>query len=169
MHLPIAIIETLIFSCVLYPMVGLSLVFKQWAFFYLQLVLEIFDGTSFFRVIALVSPTMEVAQSYPGPFIAVMILFAGQSVRRRWVVSPMYWAAIFAYCLRSLCQVMNFCPASTKCWYPTIPWVRQLSWRTIRNTTPLRWWSFALRAGDAVLKHGRDYPAGKIGISKDKM
>ena len=105
-HLPIAIIETLIFSCVLYPMVGLSLVFKQWAFFYLQLVLVNVAMASFFRVIALVSPTMEVAQSYPGPFIAVMILFAG------FLISPekmgglkfMYWTSIFAYCLRSLCQ-----------------------------------------------------------------
>lgn len=105
-HLPIAIVETLIFSCVLYPMVGLNLAFKQWGFFYLQLVLANVAMASFFRVIALVSPTMEVAQIYPGPFIAVMILFAG------FLISPelmgglefMYWVSIFAYCLRSLCQ-----------------------------------------------------------------
>jgi len=105
-HLPIAILETLIFSCALYPMVGLSLGFSNWAFFYLQLLLANVAMAAFFRVIALVSPTMEVAQTYPGPFIAVMILFAG------FLISPekmgglkfMYWCSIFAYCLRSLCQ-----------------------------------------------------------------
>ena len=145
-HLPIAIIETLIFSCVLYPMVGLSLVFKQWAFFYLQL-------SSWSDRDGVILPCHRSCFAddgsgavIPGPFIAVMILFAG------FLISPekmgglkfMYWTSILAYCLRWLCQ-MNFCPASTKCWYPTIPWVRQLSWRTIRNTTPLRWWSFALK------------------------
>lgn len=105
-HLPIAIVETLIFSCVLYPMVGLNLAFRNWAFFYLQLVLVNVAMASFFRVIALLAPNMEIAQTYPGPFIAVMILFAG------FLISPdkmgglkfMYWISIFAYCLRSLCQ-----------------------------------------------------------------
>jgi len=105
-HLPVAIIETLIFSCVLYPMVGLNLGFKYWAFFYFQLLLANIAMASMFRVVALLSPTMEVAQTYPGPFIAVMILFAG------FLISPdkmgglkfMYWVSIFAYCLRSLCQ-----------------------------------------------------------------
>ena len=105
-HLPIAVVETFIFSCVLYPMVGLNLAFKHWAFFYFQLLLANVAMASFFRIIALVSPTMEIAQTYPGPFIAVMILFAG------FLISPekmgglkfMYWVSIFAYCLRSLCQ-----------------------------------------------------------------
>ena len=105
-HLPIAIIETLIFSCVLYPMVGLNLGFKYWAFFYFQLLLANVAMASMFRVVALLSPNMEIAQIYPGPFIALMILFAG------FLISPekmgglkfMYWISIFAYCLRSLCQ-----------------------------------------------------------------
>jgi ABC-type multidrug transport system ATPase subunit/ABC-type multidrug transport system permease subunit len=105
-HLPIAIVETLIFSCVLYPMVGLNLGFNHWAFFYFQLLLANVAMASFFRIIALMSPTMEVAQTYPGPFIVIMILFAG------FLISPdkmgglkfMYWISIFSYCLRSLCQ-----------------------------------------------------------------
>lgn len=105
-HLPIAVVETLIFSCVLYPMVGLNLGFNHWAFFYFQLLVANIAMASFFRVIALLSKSMEVAQTYPGPFIAIMILFAGFliSPAKMGALKFMYWVSLFAYALRSLCQ-----------------------------------------------------------------
>ena len=38
-HLPIAIVETAVFALVMYPMVGLVWAFKNWLFFYFNLVL----------------------------------------------------------------------------------------------------------------------------------
>jgi len=58
-------------------MVGLSLQAWNWFFFTLNLVLANIAMASFFRIVALVAPDMEAAQSFPGPVIAVMIIFAG--------------------------------------------------------------------------------------------
>ena len=57
-HLPIAIVETAIFSLVLYPMVGLVLTAGNWIFFYFNLLLANIAMASFFRVVALLAPNM---------------------------------------------------------------------------------------------------------------
>jgi ABC-type multidrug transport system ATPase subunit/ABC-type multidrug transport system permease subunit len=105
-HLPIALMETAVFSCVLYPMVGLSLTIGNWAFFYLNLVLANIAMASFFRIVALVAPDMEAAQTFPGPVIAVFIIFAGFLITpdKMGALKFVYYISLFAYSLRSLCQ-----------------------------------------------------------------
>ena len=105
-HLPIALMETAVFSCVLYPMVGLSLTIGNWAFFYLNLVLANVAMASFFRIVALVAPDMEAAQTFPGPVIAVFIIFAGFLITpsKMGALKFVYYISLFAYSLRSLCQ-----------------------------------------------------------------
>ena len=105
-HLPIAVIETGIFTCILYPMVGLSLEFENVIIFFINLVCANVAMASFFRVVALLAPNMEAAQTFPGPVIAIMIIFAGFliSPEKMGVLSFLYWISLFAYSLRSLCQ-----------------------------------------------------------------
>ena len=105
-HLPIAIVETAIFSLVLYPMVGLVLNAGNWIFFYVNLVLANVAMASFFRIVALLAPNMEAAQTFPGPVIAVFIIFAGFLITpsKMGVFKFMYYISLFAYSLRSLCQ-----------------------------------------------------------------
>ena len=105
-HLPIAIVETAVFALVMYPMVGLVWAFKNWLFFYFNLVLANVAMASFFRIIALLAPNMEAAQTFPGPVIAVFIIFAGFLItpsKMGWL-KFMYYVSLFAYSLRSLCQ-----------------------------------------------------------------
>jgi ABC-type multidrug transport system ATPase subunit/ABC-type multidrug transport system permease subunit len=105
-HLPIALFETAVFSLVLYPMVGLVLEAGPWMFFYFNLVLANVAMASFFRIIALLAPNMEAAQTFPGPVIAVFIIFAGFLITptKMGFLSFMYHVSLFAYALRSLCQ-----------------------------------------------------------------
>ena len=105
-HLPIALFETAVFSLVLYPMVGLVLEVGPWLFFYFNLVLANVAMASFFRIVALLAPNMEAAQTFPGPVIAVFIIFAGFLITptKMGFLSFMYHVSLFAYALRSLCQ-----------------------------------------------------------------
>lgn len=105
-HLPIAIMETAIFSLVLYPMVGLVINAGNWAFFYFNLVLANIAMASFFRIVALLAPNMEAAQTFPGPVIAIFIIFAGFLItpNKMGVFKFLYYISLFAYSLRSLCQ-----------------------------------------------------------------
>ena len=105
-HLPIALAETLVFSAVLYPMVGLAMNAGNWFFFYLNLVLANVAMASFFRIVALAAPDMEAAQTFPGPVIAVFIIFAGFLITpsKMGFLKFVYYISLFAYSLRSLCQ-----------------------------------------------------------------
>ena len=105
-HLPIAVMETAVFSLVLYPMVGLALDAGAWLFFYLNLVLANVAMASFFRIVALMAPDMEAAQTFPGPVIAVFIIFAGFLITpsKMGIFTFVYYISLFAYSLRSLCQ-----------------------------------------------------------------
>eukprot|EP00227_Mantoniella_beaufortii_P011174 CAMPEP_0197591472 /NCGR_PEP_ID=MMETSP1326-20131121/13381_1 /TAXON_ID=1155430 /ORGANISM="Genus nov. species nov., Strain RCC2288" /LENGTH=1392 /DNA_ID=CAMNT_0043156947 /DNA_START=71 /DNA_END=4249 /DNA_ORIENTATION=- len=105
-HLPIAIAETAIFSCILYPMVGLVLSPGNWLFFYGNLVLANVGMASFFRIVALLAPDMEAAQTFPGPVIAIFIIFAGFLITpsKMGIFKFVYYLSLFAYSLRSLCQ-----------------------------------------------------------------
>lgn len=105
-QLPIAVLETAIFSCILYPMVGLSMEFENWLVFFINLTCANVAMASFFRVVALLAPNMEAAQTFPGPVIAIMVIFAGFliSPEKMGVLHFLYWISLFAYSLRSLCQ-----------------------------------------------------------------
>ena len=105
-HLPIALVETAMFSLVLYPMVGLVMNAGNWLFFFFNLVLANVAMAAFFRIVALLAPNMEAAQTFPGPVIAVFIIFAGFLITpsKMGIFKFVYWISLFAYSLRSLCQ-----------------------------------------------------------------
>ncbi len=92
------------FSAVLYPMVGLAMNPGSWFFFYLNLVLANVAMASFFRIVALAAPDMEAAQTFPGPVIAVFIIFAGflSTPSKMSVLKFVYYISLFAYSIRSL-------------------------------------------------------------------
>ena len=75
--LPISVVETAVFSAILYYMVGLASDGGRWAFFYLVLLLVNVGFGSLYRGIAYVVPSYEAAQTAPGPFIAMQVIFAG--------------------------------------------------------------------------------------------
>lgn len=76
-QLPTAAVETAAFSVILYFMVNLVNDGGRWAFFYLVLWLINVGIGSMFRLVAYVVPNYEVAQTAPGPFIAIQVIFAG--------------------------------------------------------------------------------------------
>ena len=83
-HIPIAAVECAFFSVVLFFMVGLDPGTSdadqpggRWAFFYFTLFLTDLCMGSIFRSFAYVLPNMEAAQTAPGPFIAMQVIFAG--------------------------------------------------------------------------------------------
>ena len=74
-QLPIAMLETAIFSCILYPMVGLSMEFENWLVFFISLTCANVAMASFFRVVPCAKYGSRA--NLPGPVIAVMVIFAG--------------------------------------------------------------------------------------------
>lgn len=81
-HAPIAALETLAFATILFFMVGLepgrdSAPGGRWAFFWLTIWLIDLCMGAVFRLIAIVVPNLEAAQTAPGPLIAFQIIFAG--------------------------------------------------------------------------------------------
>jgi ABC-type multidrug transport system permease subunit len=58
-------------------MVGLANDGGRWAFFYLILLMVNVGFGSMYRGIAYIVPSYEAAQTAPGPFIAMQVIFAG--------------------------------------------------------------------------------------------
>ena len=118
-QLPTAAIESAAFSVILYFMVGLVRDGGRWAFFYLVLWLINVGIGSLFRLVAYVVPNYEVAQTAPGPFIAIQVIFAGFLIPPSkmgtvvngtpWLIF-MYYASVFAYALRSLAHNEFYSP-----------------------------------------------------------
>ena len=72
----------------------------------LNLVLANVAMASFFRIVALLAPNKEAEQTFPGPVIALFLIFAGFLITptKMGFLSFMYHVSLFAYALRSLCQ-----------------------------------------------------------------
>ena len=132
---PTAFFETASYSAILYNMVGLVPSFGRWVrspparraafshppsvvrrrqcFFFLVLWLVNVSVGSLFRAIAYLVPTFEAAQTAPGPFIAMQVIFAGFLIPPNhmgtkvsgtpWLIW-LYYISVFAYALRSLAQ-----------------------------------------------------------------
>ena len=117
--LPISVVETAVFSAILYFMVGLVDDGGRWAFFYMVLLIVNVGFGSLYRGIAYVVPSYEAAQTAPGPFIAMQVIFAGFLVPPKhmgtvvngtpWLLF-MYYCSLFAYALRSLAQNEFYAP-----------------------------------------------------------
>lgn len=94
-HAPIAALETLAFSTILFFMVGLepgghdTTPGGRWAFFWLTLWLIDLCMGAVFRLIAYVLPNLEAAQTAPGPLIAFQVRFffqrRDQCRQQRWM------------------------------------------------------------------------------------
>ena len=118
-QIPTAAVESAAFSVILYFMVGLVNDGGRWAFFYLVLWLINVGIGSLFRFIAYVVPTYEAAQTAPGPFIAIQVIFAGFLIPPNhmgtvvngtpWLIF-LYYSSVFAYALRSLAQNEFYSP-----------------------------------------------------------
>ena len=121
-QLPTAAVESAAFSVILYFMVGLVKDGGRWAFFYLIIYLINVGIGSLFRFIAYVVPTYEAAQTAPGPFIAIQVIFAGFLIPPSlmgtvvngtpWLIF-LYYSSAFAYALRSLAQNEFYSPTYT--------------------------------------------------------
>jgi ABC-type multidrug transport system ATPase subunit/ABC-type multidrug transport system permease subunit len=121
-QLPTAAVESAAFSVILYFMVGLVPDGGRWAFFYLVLWLINVGIGSLFRFIAYVVPSYEAAQTAPGPFIAIQVIFAGFLIPPNhmgtivngtpWLIF-LYYSSVFAYALRSLAQNEFYSPQYT--------------------------------------------------------
>ena len=119
-QLPTAAVESAAFSVILYFMVGLVKDGGRWAFFYLIIYLINVGIGSLFRFIAYVVPTYEAAQTAPGPFIAIQVIFAGFLIPPNhmgtvvngtpWLIF-LYYSSAFAYALRSLAQNEFYSPS----------------------------------------------------------
>jgi ABC-type multidrug transport system ATPase subunit/ABC-type multidrug transport system permease subunit len=118
-QLPTAAVESAAFSVILYFMVGLVRDGGRWAFFYLVLWLINVGIGSLFRLVAYVVPNYETAQTAPGPFIAIQVIFAGFLIPPSkmgtmvngtpWLIF-MYYASVFAYALRCLAHNEFYSP-----------------------------------------------------------
>ena len=117
--IPIAAVETCVFTIILYYMVGLVNDGARWAFFYLVLGLVNVGFGSLYRGVAYIVPNYETAQTAPGPFIAMQVIFAGFLIPPKhmgtvvngtpWLIF-MYYASLFAYALRSLAHNEFYAP-----------------------------------------------------------
>ena len=91
----------------------------RWAFFYLVIWLINVGIGSLFRMIAYIVPSYEAAQTAPGPFIAIQVIFAGFLIPPNhmgtivngtpWLIF-LYYSSVFAYALRSLAQNEFYSP-----------------------------------------------------------
>ena len=86
-QVPIAAVESLEFSVVMYFMSSLVMSAGRFFFFWLVLFLVDICMASLFRLFAFIVPDMETAQSAPSPVISVQVIFAGFLI----VPSKMGW------------------------------------------------------------------------------
>lgn len=111
-HIPVAIIETLIFTGILFGMTGMhaGLSTSDQAagyFFYFMIVLLINISFSLMiRSFSFIGRTLQIAQSFPMPLIAILILFAGFMIapnKMGWL-KFVYYIDVLAYALKALMQ-----------------------------------------------------------------
>ena len=86
-HLPVAVLETLIYVSIAYFMAGLTPAAGNFFFFCAVVFLVDVFFRNMMSTFALLGRTLQVAQAMPLPFIALLIIFAGFLV----VKSKMGW------------------------------------------------------------------------------
>ncbi|EGD82449.1 ABC transporter [Salpingoeca rosetta] len=104
-HLPLALAESIIFSCGVYWMSGFVEEVDRFFFFLLFLTLVGFSTASMFRIISYAVPSMEAGQVMVGPANAVLTLFSGIMITRAnippWFIW-IYYISPFSWSIRSL-------------------------------------------------------------------
>jgi ABC-type multidrug transport system permease subunit len=81
MHLPITIIEALIFGTLVYFMPGFTYEPGRYFFFLFLMFLNSNAISVFFRSISYVAKNPDIARQMDLPFIVIFVIFGGQSTR----------------------------------------------------------------------------------------
>jgi hypothetical protein len=106
LHVPVAIIETLIFGSLVYWMAGLTPELHRFAFYLLIAFTADVFAASTFRVFAYSFPSLTTAQTIPMPIIAVFMLFAGFLItpdKMGWL-KWIYYIDPYSYATKALAQ-----------------------------------------------------------------
>jgi ABC-type multidrug transport system permease subunit len=82
-RVPLAIVDALLFGALTYWIAGLADDVGRYFFYCLTIGLTALGMGSFFRFLAYVSPSLEVAQAFAGPIVAQLVLFAGYLVTHK--------------------------------------------------------------------------------------
>uniref|UniRef100_M4BE24 ABC transporter domain-containing protein n=1 Tax=Hyaloperonospora arabidopsidis (strain Emoy2) TaxID=559515 RepID=M4BE24_HYAAE len=104
-HLPLALIEALVFSSLVYWMGGFTATFEHFMVFvtYMLLTVLVFIGEYFF--LAAACSTLHEAQSASTLALLLFILFAGFAVSREqlpWALRWIYWCNPLAWAIRGI-------------------------------------------------------------------
>jgi len=114
--LPVASLESAIFSLILYYMTHMERDGARWAFFYLIVFSANLAVGSLFRMLSYLLPTPEAAAAAPGPFIAIQLIFAGFLIAPTAMGTGMwlafiFYSSVFAYGARSLAHNEFYAPS----------------------------------------------------------
>ncbi|KAJ1922714.1 ATP-binding cassette transporter snq2 [Tieghemiomyces parasiticus] len=103
--IPIALIQVIVFSSILYWMVGLQAGFGKFVKFILILYVTTLCLTALFRLIGNATPDLDTAHAVSGIFLLMFILLTGYLIPPRsmggWILW-IYWINPIAYGLKSL-------------------------------------------------------------------
>jgi ABC-type multidrug transport system ATPase subunit/ABC-type multidrug transport system permease subunit len=113
-HMPLVILETIIFGSVIYWLSGLATNAGVFLFFLLVVFCTGLAMSTWFRFLAYSSPNMESGQLLAGPSTAIFMLFSGFLITYsnipNWLIW-LYWLSPFSWALRSLMQNEFFSPS----------------------------------------------------------
>ncbi|CAE7825330.1 ABCG31, partial [Symbiodinium sp. KB8] len=107
MHLPVAALESMALSALIYFMPGFVNDAGRFLFFYLFIFMTDMLFAMVFQVLTYVSPNMEAAQSLSAPLVSLFLLFAGLLNTRSSIpdfMIWMYWLSPFAWSTRAVAQ-----------------------------------------------------------------
>ena len=133
--LPVAALETILYTLILYFATGLSRDAGRFFFFYLITFCVDFAVGSLFRNIAYVMPSTEAASAASAPFIGLQLVFAGFLIAPKdmgthsWLIW-IYYTSVFAYGARSLAHNEFLAPE-----YNIFPALNQTAARYVAATS----------------------------------
>ena len=133
--LPVAGLETILYTLILYFATGLSRDAGRFFFYYLITFCVDFAVGSLFRNIAYIMPSTEAASAASAPFIGLQLVFAGFLVAPRdmgthsWLIW-IYYTSVFAYGARSLAHNEFLAPE-----YNIFPALNQSAARVVASSS----------------------------------
>jgi ATP-binding cassette, subfamily G (WHITE), member 2, SNQ2 len=92
-HVPVAILETLIFSSIIYFMSGMAPTADRYFFFWLVILLQDICFRNLIACFSFIGRSVQAAQAMPMPLIAILIVFAGFLV----TADKMKWLKFMSY------------------------------------------------------------------------
>ena len=103
--LPVAMMESILFDCIIYWMCGFSQDAGRFFFFLLLHFLTGLALFSFFRVVAFMAPSPDVAIAIVNPITGIAIMFGGFLITRKKIANWLiwcYWANPFTWAFNAL-------------------------------------------------------------------